>query len=123
MWDLSGLPAGQWVASYSLVVLTTSPIQCFFRQASPVTGQAFTAVPTPSGLVSLNATAVIDTTGSHGPVQLHCQGGAAYTIYTTAHDVESSVSFTNLTSVSEQPIAPAAPRPAPGQGGRVTGGR
>jgi hypothetical protein len=121
VWNFPALPKGQWLASYSLIVFGANT-QCFFRQGNPTTAEAFalTGSNTTSGL---NASAVVDTTGTHGPVQLHCQGGS-YSLYSSAGDAESTVTFTNVGSVTRHTIAPAAPaRNAPHTQGRITGNR
>ena len=114
-----GLPPGLWMASYSVVVSATSGVQCFFRQASPVTAEAFATLPG-NTFGGMNASAVIDTRGSHGPVTFHCQGSSYY-FYTQANDVESTITFNNLTSVVNDTTAAA--RTSTQTSGRITGNR
>lgn len=112
-----GLPAGQWLATYSVVTQgsTSRPI-CFFRTGSSSPAQALTwGVESGGGYHSLAATAVVDT--SSDTVKLYC-AGTAHTIYSKSFDTQSTVAFTPLNGVRDGSAEPtnlrSAPRTAPG---------
>ena len=119
---LPGLPKGLYMASYSVIASNPGAfVQCFFRQSEPVTAQAFSRGAGTS-ILGLNATAVIDTTGSHGPVTFQCQG-TNYSFLSVAGDAESTITFTNLTSVVHKTVTAAARPVSKSSNGKITGNR
>jgi hypothetical protein len=91
-----GLPAGRWLASYTIITTNsgTGP-QCFFRQAAPTTAEALSWAVNAGGFSSDNATGLLNTIGAAGPVKLYCQG-ASFSFYSAAGDAESLVSFVRV---------------------------
>jgi hypothetical protein len=106
--DFPSLPAGLYLATYSITV-ATNPVGCEFQFSSgSSTGLAYGAVL--GNFSNANASAIVDTRSDH--VSLYCFA-ASGTMTLTQNNPTPQVSFTRLDSVITATATDAARKQAP----------